>query len=224
MAAQRFLVVDDHPLFLEALGAALANSFPKSETEVAESIAAALARLAQAKFDVVLLDLRIPDAAGFDGLLRIKAQAPRTPVAIVTALADPDLVRRIEGAGASGFIAKSERRDAIVAAVRALLDGGTHFPALPAATPGGEGGAILARLRELTPQQMKVLSLICEGKLNKQIAYELDVAETTVKAHITSIFKKLSIHSRTQAVLVMQRCKAEGLVVDERLGTAGHAA
>jgi DNA-binding NarL/FixJ family response regulator len=224
MASHRFLIVDDHPLFLEALGAALANGFPKAETEVAESIAAALARLAAAKFDLILLDLRMPDASGFDGLLRIKAQAPRTPVAIVSALADPELIRKIADSGASGFIGKNERRDAIVAAARALLDGKPHFPESPADPARGAGDGILARLRELTPQQMKVLSLICEGKLNKQIAYELDVAETTVKAHITSIFKKLSIHSRTQAVLVMQRCKAEGLIFDEGFGAAGHAA
>ena len=107
--------------------------------------------------------------------------------------------------------------------VAVALAGGSRFPE-SAAEPGRSADAgLVSKLGELTPQQMKVLSLICEGKLNKQIAYELDVAETTVKAHITSIFKKLGIHSRTQAVLAMQRCQAEGLVSDASFG-AGHAA
>jgi DNA-binding NarL/FixJ family response regulator len=223
MAGPRFLLIDDHPLFLEALQGALAAGFAGCETETAESVAGALALVAANRFDLVLLDLRMPDAAGFDGLMRVKAAFPRTPVAIVSALADPDLVRKIEAFGASGYINKGEKRAAIVAAVVSMLAGKPSFPALPPSAGRKDDAVLLARLRELTPQQMKVLSLICEGKLNKQIAFELDVAETTVKAHITSIFKKLGIHSRTQAVLVMQRCKAEGLVPDHSF-SPGHAA
>ena len=106
--------------------------------------------------------------------------------------------------------------------VRQLIDGRDVFQREPRLGRAGSSGPrdreleILARLRELTPQQYKVLSLICEGKLNKQIAYELDIVETTVKAHITSIFKKLAIHNRTQAVLIMQKLKLQGLIVDHQ--------
>jgi DNA-binding NarL/FixJ family response regulator len=107
-----------------------------------------------------------------------------------------------------------------------LLHGQDYFSvngdkALSAATPHDRELEILARLRELTPQQYKVLGLICEGKLNKQIAYELDIVETTVKAHITSIFKKLAIHNRTQAVLIMQKLKLQGLIIDHPEAFAG---
>jgi DNA-binding NarL/FixJ family response regulator len=120
----------------------------------------------------------------------------------------------------AGFINKSAKRENIIAAVRQLIEGKDYFNvegdrAVSLAQAARDRELeILARLRELTPQQYKVLSLICEGKLNKQIAYELDIVETTVKAHITSIFKKLAIHNRTQAVLIMQKLKLQGLIVD----------
>jgi DNA-binding NarL/FixJ family response regulator len=218
----RFLVVDDHPLFLEALEMALHVAFPGAEVETAGSIEGARRVLAQgARLDLVLLDLKMPDTAGFEGVVSLRAANPRIPLCIISSMSGEEIIRQVRDLGATGFINKSEKRENIIAAIRRLIDGEEVFPAVPATAepqgavaPASRELEILARLRELTPQQYKVLSLICEGKLNKQIAYELDIVETTVKAHITSIFKQLAIHNRTQAVLIMQKLKLQGLVVD----------
>jgi len=222
MQPLRFLIIDDHPLFLEALEMALHVAFPMARVETADSIEAAHLALAKgARPDLILLDLKMPDIAGFEGVVSLKAASPRTPLCIISSISGEEIVHQLRDLGAAGFINKSEKREKIIAAVRQLLDGKLHFgvaadmPVPPGVTARQREIDILARLRELTPQQYKVLTLICEGKLNKQIAYELDIVETTVKAHITSIFKKLAIHNRTQAVLIMQRLKLQGLAVDQ---------
>lgn len=218
----RFLVVDDHPLFLEALELALHVAFPGAEVETAGSIEGARRILAYgARLDLILLDLKMPDAAGFEGVVSLRAANPRIPLCIISSMSGEEIIRQVRDLGAAGYINKSEKRENIIAAVRRLVAGEDVFPTVSGAAES-QGAMpqssreleILARLRELTPQQYKVLSLICEGKLNKQIAYELDIVETTVKAHITSIFKKLAIHNRTQAVLIMQKLKLQGLIVD----------
>jgi DNA-binding NarL/FixJ family response regulator len=216
-----FLIIDDHPLFLEALEAALRVAFPAAQVETAESIAAAQQALDQGtRPDLILLDLKMPDTTGFEGVVGLKAANPRIPLCVISSLSGDEIIRQIRDLGAAGFINKSAKRENIIAAVRQLIEGKDYFNvegdgAVSAAQAARDRELeILARLRELTPQQYKVLSLICEGKLNKQIAYELDIVETTVKAHITSIFKKLAIHNRTQAVLIMQKLKLQGLIVD----------
>jgi DNA-binding NarL/FixJ family response regulator len=224
MQPLRFLIVDDHPLFLEALETALHVAFPGAAVETAGSIESARSSLAQGvRPDLILLDLKMPDSAGFEGVVGLRAAYPRIPLCVISSMSGEEIVHQIRDLGASGFINKSEKRENIIAAVRRLLEGEICFPEAPrsteasdALTPASRELEILARLRELTPQQYQVLSLICEGKLNKQIAYELDIVETTVKAHITSIFKKLSIHNRTQAVLIMQKLKLQGLIVDHQ--------
>jgi DNA-binding NarL/FixJ family response regulator len=212
MSALAFLVVDDHPLFLEALQSALEVGFPTARVEVASTIGAAVAVLGKSQFNLVLLDLKMPDVAGFDGLAQIRKCCPRTPVAIISAMAGPDIINRVKGMGVDGFIHKSQPRQAIVKAAGDLLSGHKSFP------EPGEGEAVktdavadeaIEKLRQLTPQQFKVLTKVCEAKLNKQIAFELGVTETTIKAHITLIFKKLGVHSRTQTVLLLQRLRGE---------------
>jgi DNA-binding NarL/FixJ family response regulator len=194
MQPMRFLIVDDHPLFLEALEMALAVAFPGAQVETAGSIGGARRILAEgARPDLILLDLKMPDTAGFEGVVSMRAANPRIPLCIISSMSGEDYFPEVAGAAGPTGAAAPNRREL----------------------------EILARLRELTPQQYKVLSLICEGKLNKQIAYELDIVETTVKAHITSIFKKLSIHNRTQAVLIMQKLKLQGLIVDHQDGFPG---
>lgn len=220
MQPLRFLIVDDHPLFLEALEMALHVAFPAARVETADSITTAHRALSKgARPDLILLDLKMPDIAGFEGVVSLKAASPRTPLCVISSMSGEEIVHQLRDLGAAGFINKSEKREKIIAAVRKLIDGKDHFAAserpVSAGAPAQRELDILARLRELTPQQYKVLTLICEGKLNKQIAFELDIVETTVKAHITSIFKKLAIHNRTQAVLIMQKLKLQGLVVDQ---------
>jgi DNA-binding NarL/FixJ family response regulator len=212
MPTPSFLIVDDHPLFLEALQAALEFGFPGAHVDVAESIMGARKKLDGRGFDLVLLDLKMPDASGFDGLAQIRGDCPKTRVAIISAMAAPEVVSKAKSHGADGFICKNLARRDILASVNCLLKGTDSFPASHAQVQnsvGAQDGSVVERLRQLTPQQLKVLMRVCEAKLNKQIAFELGVTETTIKAHITLIFKKLGVHSRTQAVLLLQRVRPE---------------
>jgi DNA-binding NarL/FixJ family response regulator len=213
-----FLIIDDHPLYLEALQSVLAASFPASKVRVADSIKAAREKLDDQPADLILLDLKLPDSEGLDGLMDIRRRWPRTPLAVISALADMNIVNRLKELGADGFIHKSQTREAIVSSLKALLKGKKVFaddiPNAPAAHATAHAEDTLARLRKLTPHQYKVLTRICQGKLNKQIAYEFDVAESTVKAHVTSTFKKLGVYSRTQAALLMQKVKSENMGLD----------
>lgn len=201
-----FLIVDDHPLFCEALSLALASEIGAGSTRMANSLTEALDLLEDGfQADAALLDLNLPDVQGFDGLLRLKAKHPHLPVAVVSALDDSRIVSGAIEAGAAGFMPKNAPRDQIVAGLRKILDGGVALPPgyeglAAAAGPRAEPGS-LEKLRELTPQQLRILDLVCAGKLNKQIAFDLSIAETTVKAHITAILRKLGVHSRTQAAL-----------------------
>jgi DNA-binding NarL/FixJ family response regulator len=207
MTAQAFLIVDDHPLFLEALQTALHASYPQADVEIADSIVGARAKLDRRAFNLVLLDLKMPDAGGLDGLRAVRASIPKTPLAIISAIGGSEIVGQVRSCGADGFISKNQKRAAIMESVDRLLHGETQFP--DSALSDAAGEELIDKLRQLTPQQLKVLNRVCEAKLNKQIAFELGVTETTIKAHITLIFKKLGVHSRTQAVLQLQRMRHE---------------
>lgn len=207
MAAARILIVDDHPLFREALKQAVAGGLAGAEVALAGSLGQATAQLdGDGDCDLVLLDLRMPGVQGLSGLIYLRAQYPNLPVAIVTAADDPGLAGKAVGLGASGFIPKTSGIDTIVAAVKAVLAGDIWLPegGAPAATDK-EGEDIARRIATLTAQQIRVLMMLREGLLNKQIAYELDVSEATVKAHVSAILQKLHVASRTQAVIAAAR-------------------
>jgi DNA-binding NarL/FixJ family response regulator len=158
----------------------------------------------------VLLDLRMPGVNGFEGLLSLRARFPGTPVVIISALEDPNLVAEALLLGAAGFIPKSTPRHEIVRALNLVASGEIyvppgHRPPAEIAAPDRLEPAFAQRLATLTPQQRKVLQLLGTGKLNKEIAWELDIAETTVKAHVSSILHKLNVYSRTQAVVMAGR-------------------
>ena len=218
MSELRFLIIDDHPLYLEALQTLLIASFPGSAVSVADSIKAARENLQANHADIILLDLKLPDSEGFEGLMEIRRGWPKTPLAVISALADINVTQRIRELGADGFIHKSQGREIIIASLKSLLKGKTvfpeHFPSVQESPAKSRNDDILLRLRKLTPHQYKVLTRICQGKLNKQIAFEFDVAESTIKAHVTSTLKKLGVYSRTQAALLMQRVKAENMGLD----------
>jgi DNA-binding NarL/FixJ family response regulator len=212
MTAPAFLIVDDHPMFLEALQSALHAHYPGADVEVAETISLAKDKLSLRLYDLVLLDLKMPDATGFDGVKSVRLKCPKTPLAIISAMSGQDIVGQARSCGANGFISKSQRRSDIISSVDKMLHGENQFPEPgfgESAAHKSQGDELVDRLRQLTPQQLKVLTHVCEAKLNKQIAYELGVTETTVKAHITLIFKKLGVHSRTQAVLQLQRIRSD---------------
>ena len=168
---------------------------------------------------MILLDLKLPDVDGLDGLIRLKRAAAGVPVIVVSSLAEDRIVASVVQAGASGFIPKHSQRSVFIEAFDRIWAGGVYTPEgyVP---PGEEGGAVderdaVERLAQLTQQQARILQLVCEGKLNKQIAYELDIAETTVKAHLTAILRKLNVQSRTQAVLIAQNARFAAILQKE---------
>lgn len=212
MAAYEILIADDHPLFRSALQQALTMGLGADAhlVEVA-SIAELEVRLNEKRdWDLVLLDLNMPGAYGFSGLVLLRGQYPQIPVVMVSAQEEAAVVQRSREFGASGFIPKSSPLETIQDAVRAVLDGDSWWPPQleEAAAMSEEVRAASEGLASLTPQQFRVLTMVCEGLLNKQIAYELNVSEATVKAHVTAIFRKLGVRTRTQAALLLQQMES----------------
>lgn len=212
MAVYEILIADDHPLFRSALQQALSLGLgPDVRLVEAASIAELEARLGEkSDWDLVLLDLNMPGAYGFSGLVLLRGQYPQVPVVMVSAQEEPAVVVRSREFGASGFIPKSSSLETIQQAVRQVLDGDVWWPAqtAEAASVSAEAKAASAGLASLTPQQFRVLTMVCEGLLNKQIAYELSVSEATIKAHVTAIFRKLGVRTRTQAALLLQQMES----------------
>ncbi len=212
----RALIVDDHPLFCDALSLILKMIGGLQEVETAGNLADATARLDSAPApELVVLDLNLPDVDGLDGLLRLRLVVPDVPVLVVSSLADPRIMRAALRAGAAGFVPKHAHRDTYRAALQAVREGRVYVPDGVAPDEGAEASAseeAIARLGLLTRQQARILQLICEGKLNKQIAYDLNIAETTVKAHVTAIMRKLGVLSRTQAVLMAKEASFASLL------------
>jgi DNA-binding NarL/FixJ family response regulator len=200
----RLLIADDHPLFRGALREAVAGLFARADIAEAGAFDEVAKLLEGAnEVDVILLDLAMPGVRGFSGLMYLRAQYPSLPVVIVSANDEPAVIRRCMDFGASGFIPKTLGVEAMREAIATVLRGGVWTPPdidLSAAADA-ETTALLARLATLTPQQVRVLMMLSEGLLNKQIAYELGVSEATVKAHVSAILQKLGVESRTQAVI-----------------------
>ncbi|MBM7066401.1 response regulator transcription factor [Actibacterium sp. 188UL27-1] len=206
----RALVIDDHPLFCDALSLTLKSVASFSDIDTADRLGAALDKIHNGSNPaLIVLDLNLPDVNGLDGLIRLKTAAPGVPVVVVSSMADNRMITHTLRAGAAGFVPKHSQREVFGEAIHAILSGGTYTPDgfVEVATDSDNSNArdeALNRLSTLTNQQARILQLICEGKLNKQIAYDLSIAETTVKAHVTAIMRKLGVHSRTQAVLIAQ--------------------
>lgn len=209
----RIVIADDHPLFRGALREAVSGLPVQLQIVEAGSFAEMSDLIAQdSDIDLVLLDLAMPGVKGFSGLMFLRAQHPGVPVVVVSAMEDPAVIRRCFEFGASGFISKTLGTEAMREAVRRVLDGGTYVPPDIDLAGGGdtESARLAARLASLTPQQVRVLMMLSEGLLNKQIAYELSVSEATVKAHVSAILTKLGVDSRTQAVIAASKIAAEG--------------
>ncbi len=209
MAAYEILIADDHPLFRSALQQALTLGLGDGvRLSEAASIAELEAQLTRTSdWDLVLLDLNMPGAYGFSGLVLLRGQYPQLPVVMISAQEDAAVVARSREFGASGFIPKSSSLETIQQAVRMVLDGDVWWPSNidDVAHVSPEAKAASAGLASLTPQQFRVLTMVCDGLLNKQIAYELSVSEATIKAHVTAIFRKLGVRTRTQAALLLQQ-------------------
>jgi DNA-binding NarL/FixJ family response regulator len=207
-SATTIVIADDHPLFRGALRQAIASVMPQArivEASGIEDLNATLTRERDA--DLILLDLTMPGVQGFSGLMSLRAQYPELPVVIVSATEEATVIRRAMEFGASGFIPKSIDADSIGGAIQAVLAGDTWTPPDVdlSASEDPETADLVRRLGTLTPQQVRVLTMLSEGLLNKQIAYELGVSEATVKAHVSAILDKLGVDSRTQAVIAASK-------------------
>jgi len=208
----KFVIADDHPLFRGALKQALSGLDNVATILEAGDFEAAKALVKDHEdLDLVLLDLSMPGVSGLSGLISLRGIHPSAPMVVVSAHDDPQTIRRSLDLGASGFISKSASMDDIRAAISAVLAGDV---AVPAGVDLGvehdaEISAIIRRMQSLTPQQTRVLSMLAEGLLNKQIAYELGVSEATIKAHVSAILQKLDVDSRTQAVIMLNKMGAE---------------
>lgn len=201
----KVLVVDDHELAREALKHVLPGLGVAIELDEAGTYAQALERAAQSSYDLVLLDLMLPDGSGMQALRVLREKHAEMPVVVISGRDnDSKIVLEAIEAGAMGFIPKSSKRDVLLQALRLVLAGGVYLPPavldtpvrvaepMPAASP--------AASLDLTPRQMEVLRWLIQGKPNKVIARELGVSESTVKVHCQALFRALGATTRTEAV------------------------
>lgn len=205
------LIADDHPLFRAALREVIAEMF--GEYEILESGTLDEARKIVTEdldhdLDLILLDLQMPGSNGYSGLIELRNIAPSVPIVVVSAATSKGVVEDSITYGALGFIPKSLSKDEIKEGMERVISGGLYLPREEIESVAGSwrgGGESFVRVDErfpaLTQGELRVLGLLAKGKSNKIIAYELGIRESTVKAHITAILRKLKVHSRTQAVL-----------------------
>ena len=222
MAMPKILVVDDHPLFREALSSSIEQAFDDAAILEAGTIQGTIDVISgNNDIDLVLLDLNLPGTSGFDGLLTLRTQFPKLPVVVVSGSDDRRIVAEALSYGVVGFIPKSAPKTMLKDAIVETMDGGVFLPPdyRKIEDLDDQGSAnkkdMAKRLASLTPQQYRVLKMLSEGKLNKQIAYELEVGETTVKAHVSAILRKLKVYSRTQAVIKARQIEFENVLSDD---------
>jgi DNA-binding NarL/FixJ family response regulator len=225
MAQMTFIIADDHPLFRGAMRQALEGIDANIEILEAGDLESARKKAGDhPEADLILLDLTMPGVSGLSGLIAFRAEFSSLPVVVVSATDDVSTMRRALELGASGFISKSASIDEIREGVRTVLGGGIWTP--PDVDLGSEHdqeiASLIARIQTLTPQQGRVLGMLAEGLLNKQIAYELGVSEATIKAHVSAVLQKLGVDSRTQAVIQLSKIGAE--VLSQETERAGYSA
>jgi DNA-binding NarL/FixJ family response regulator len=202
------LIVEDHPMFCEAVQSAVQLAMPGAMIREVSAIKE-LAKSAPdgESFDLILLDLMLPGVSGFDGFLLIRSKFPQSPILIFSALNDAKIAAQAIRMGAAGFVPKSASKKDLAEAIREIHAGSIYIPkdmdreVRALLVEKRQTKDIASRVSELTPAQIRVLQLIRQGLLNKQIAHELGVGETTVKAHVSEILRKLNVASRTQAVI-----------------------
>ncbi|ACR13507.1 response regulator transcription factor [Teredinibacter turnerae] len=203
-----FHIADDHPLFRNAILGVIKSNYPDSVVSQSISLESTIQELEKNdETDLLLLDLHMPGCKDLFGLIMVREKFPSIPVAIISAVEEPNTISRAMGHGACGYIPKSCSPQKIQSAIQSMLEGNHWVPDefTHTLTPvANEERDLAAKIATLTPQQYRVLCLLREGWLNKQIGFEMGVTEATVKAHITAIFRKLGISNRTQAVIMMK--------------------
>jgi DNA-binding NarL/FixJ family response regulator len=205
----KFLIADDHPLFRDAMVGALKPLFIMSEMIQSDSLDSTLQALSlHPDTDLVLLDLHMPGCENFYGIMRVSEDYPHIPIAVVSASDSVEVVSRVMGFGAKGFIPKSTSTQQIAQALQSIMAGNSWLPqgmSEKISAVDDEYIGVAQKVAELTPKQFQVLKLLQDGLLNKQIGYNLNITEATVKAHISAIFRKLDVNTRTQAVLFLKQ-------------------
>lgn len=206
------IIADDHPLFRDALQQAIESSIDGCNFVSAGNLDELRTLMREMEpIEMVMLDLTMPGSSGFSGLISIRAEFPEIPVVVVSANENESTIRKCIDLGASGFIPKSTGTEFILEAVSAIQSGEIWMPDnvnIEEDIPS-EANELIQKVQSLTPQQMRVLSMLTEGLLNKQIAYELGVSEATVKAHVSAVLLKLGVDSRTQAVITMNKISSD---------------
>ncbi|MBQ4830784.1 response regulator transcription factor [Alteromonas sp. CI.11.F.A3] len=204
---QRILIIDDHPIFRHAMVTILGKKFPESQTLEANSLSEALELLeADSAFDLVMLDLNMPETCGLNGLLEIRNQHPNLPVVIISAETEKHNILQTISYGAVGFISKSSKIEEIATSVESIFEGNVCLPSEILRTSSvrnrvkKEDAISLDQIRSLTRKELAVLKYLTQGLANKVIAYELNISETTVKSHVSSILKKLGASNRVKVV------------------------
>ncbi len=197
------VIADDHPLFRNALFQSVHMAFSGANLLEADSLESLLNLLEKNEEpDLILLDLKMPGANGMSGLIHLRADYPEIPIVVISASEEANIVSQVKIHGAFGFIPKSSDMRALIGALSQVLEGEPYFPA-ELLSQNTESNDLAERIAALTPQQYKVLGMLSDGLLNKQIAYDLNVSEATIKAHMTAIFRKLGVKNRTQAVILL---------------------
>jgi len=202
---EKIIIADDHPLFRQALLDTLKVKLTQTDWVEAQTIDELEQQLAShSDADLLLLDLNIPGAHGFNTLIHVRNHYPQIPVVVVSAHEDQDTITKAMEYGAAGFVPKSTPVDDIFVAIGQVLMGDVWLPESYQANEKNEDYAEIAeRVASLTQQQYRILMMFAQGMLNKQIAYDLNVSEATIKAHATAIFRKLNVRNRTQAVIAI---------------------
>ncbi|WP_375396922.1 LuxR family transcriptional regulator [uncultured Sphingomonas sp.] len=204
MNGRHVLIADDHPLSREGVALAVRAALPGITIDHAGSIGEAEQAIARRKtgYRLVLLDLVLPDAHGFSGFFRLQHLLGAVPIVIVSAHRHKRIVEAAGVLGAAGFLHKVMPLDDLAVALRDIIEGKAIFP--PMDMPALDAQSARDRITTLSGAQLRVMLALAGGRLNKQIASDLDITEATVKAHLTSIFRKLGVHNRAQALLAMQ--------------------
>lgn len=215
MAVSSILIVDDHPLYSDALQSAIEAMFEGCTIRTARTLADALDLVAKGFAPgMVMFDLKLPDVTGISGFQSLRQALPDAKVLVISSLASVELVQSLLREGAAGFLPKDTSVQELRAIIALIAKGGRHVPKAYRDTGQCERTDMAAefdhpKLAQLTPQQQRIMRLICRGKPNKQIAYELNLAEATVKAHITALLRRLGVRNRTQAVVLVEEAMAE---------------
>jgi len=197
------IIADDHPLFRNALFQSIHMAVSGANLLEADSLNTLTELLIkEPDIDLLLLDLKMPGANGMSGLVQLRNNYPNLPIVVISASEEPTVVSQVKRHGAFGFIPKSSDMKTLIQALNQVLSGDLYFPEHLIIEPSKDND-LAERVATLTPQQHKVLSMLSDGLLNKQIAYELNVSEATIKAHMTAIFRKLGVKNRTQAVILL---------------------